>query len=88
LVFSRLGGARDEDRAYLGGVAGAAIRSFSALFGGECARSEGLGTLPCERFDGTFLDAVANNVVGPLAERGVVVPEQDVADLRSAAMPS
>jgi len=76
---------RDGDRAFLGGVAGAAIRSFSALFGGECARSEGLGALPCSRFDGTFLDAVANNVVAPLAERGIVVPAQDVEDLRSAA---
>ena len=77
-----------RDRAFLGGVAGAAIRSFTALFGGECARSEGLGTLPCEQFDGTFLDAVSDNVVAPLAERGIVVPERDVADLRSAVLPS
>lgn len=74
----------DRDRAHLGAIAGATIRSFTALFGRDCARSEGLGALPCARFDGTFLDAVANDVVAPLAERGIVVADADVAELRSA----
>lgn len=78
----------DDDRAHLGAVAGTTIRSFSALFARDCARSEGLGTLPCTRFDGTFLDAVARNVVEPLAERGIVVAQKDIADLRSAAVPA
>jgi hypothetical protein len=75
----------DSDRAHLAVVAGATIRSFGVLFGRECAQTEGLGALPCARFDGTFLDAVSHDVVEPLAERGIVVPDQDVADLRSAA---
>jgi hypothetical protein len=78
----------DDDRAHLAVVAGATIRSFGVLFGRECARNEGLGTLPCAQFDGTFLDAVSRNVVEPLAARGIVVPDEDVADLRSAAMPT
>ena len=76
----------DADRAYLAVVAGSTIRSFTVLFGRECAMSEGLGALPCARFDGTFLDAVAHDVVKPLAERGIVVPKEDVADLQSAAV--
>ena len=79
---------RDDDRWFLAKVAGGAIRSFTALFGGECARSEGFGALPCSQFDGTFLDAVANDVVAPLAERGILVPEEDVADLQRAVLPS
>jgi hypothetical protein len=74
------------DRAYLAKVAGATIRSFSVLFERECAMNEGLGTLPCSRFDGAFLDAVANDVVLPLAKRGILVPEEDLADLRSAVL--
>jgi hypothetical protein len=77
----------DADRAHLAAVAGSTIRSFSALFGRECAQSEGLGALPCARFDGTFLDAVSHNVVEPLAERGIMVPDAYVADLRSAVAP-
>jgi len=72
------------DRAHLGAVAGTTIRGFGALFGGECRASEGLGALPCAQFDGTFLEAVAHDVVAPLAARGIVVPEGDVAALRSA----
>lgn len=78
----------DDDRWFLAKVAGGAIRSFTALFGGECAQSEGFGALPCSRFDGTFLDAVANDVVAPLAERGIFVPEEDIADLHGAVLPS
>lgn len=77
-----------DELAHLGKVAGATIRSFSVLFGRECAQTEGLGALPCSRFDGTFLDAVTKDVVAPLAERGIVVPESDVADLREAVGPA
>jgi hypothetical protein len=76
----------DADRAYLAKIAGATIRSFSVLFDRECAANEGLGALPCARFDGAFLDAVSHDVVTPLAKRGIFVAEQDVADLRSAVM--
>jgi hypothetical protein len=75
----------DADRAHLAVVAGATIRSFTVLFGSECAANEGLGALPCARFDGTFLDAVASDVVAPLAQRGIVVSQADVADLERAA---
>jgi len=47
-----------------------------------------LGALPCARFDARFLDAVTNDVVAPLAERGILVPEGDAADLRSAVAPN
>ncbi len=77
----------DSERKQLGVVAGATIRAFTVLFGRECAQTEGLGALPCSRFDGTFLDAVMHDVVGPLAKHGIVVPEEDVSELRSAAMP-
>jgi hypothetical protein len=78
----------EDDCTHLAGVAGGTIKSFAVLFERECARSEGLGTLPCTQFDGTFLDAVARNVVEPLAARGIVVPHEDVADLRGAVMTS
>jgi len=74
----------DTDRAYLAVVAGRTIRSFRVLFERECATKDGLGTLSCTQFDGTFLDAIARNVVAPLAERGIMVPDEHVADLRSA----
>jgi hypothetical protein len=78
----------ESDRAHLAVIAGATIRSFGVLFGNECVGNEGLGTLPCSRFDGTFLDAVTHSVVEPLAERGIVVPEADVAELRCAVTAS
>lgn len=74
----------DGDRAYLAGVAGKTIQSFRVLFERECAMQDGLGALSCGQFDGTFLDAIARNVVAPLAERGIVVPDEFVADVRSA----
>lgn len=73
----------DEELTHLGQVAGATVRSFAALFGRECTQIEGLGALPCSRFDGTFLEAVADHVVEPLAERGILVPEDDVVALRA-----
>ena len=78
----------DAHRAHLAAVAGATLRSFGALFGRDCARNEGLGALPCAQFDGTFLDAVAHDVVAPLAAHGILVPGADVADLRDAVLSS
>ncbi len=78
----------DGDRAHLASVAGSTIRSFSVLFERACGGSEGLGALPCARFDGTFLDAVANDVAKPLAERGIFVPDADLADLKRAVVPA
>lgn len=75
----------EADRAHLGVVAGGTLRSFAALFGGACAGDEGLGALACARFDETFVAAVARDVVAPLADRGIAVPEADVAHVRSAA---
>jgi hypothetical protein len=74
----------DDDRAYLARVAGHTIRSFRVLFERECAMQDGLGALSCGQFDGTFLDAISRSVVAPLAERGIIVPDEYVADLRSA----
>lgn len=74
----------DAERVHLGKVAGATIKSFSVLFERECAQTEGLGSLPCSRFDGAFLEAVTRDVVEPLQERGVEVPAEDVAELKTA----
>ena len=41
---------------------------------------------PCAQFDGTFLDAVSHDVVDHVAERAIVVPGEDVTDLRSAVV--
>jgi hypothetical protein len=76
----------DAEREHLGRVAGRTVGSFAALFGRECAASEGLGALPCASFDGTFLDAVESDVVAPLADRGIHVPEHDLAELRLATL--
>jgi hypothetical protein len=74
----------DAERAHLGGVAGVTIQSFSALFERDCSNVEGLGALPCSRFDGAFLDAVARDVVKPLAERGIDVPREKLAALEES----
>lgn len=74
----------DAEYKYLGDVAGATIQSFSTLFERDCTTIEGLGALPCSRFDGTFLEAVSRDVVKPLAERGIEVPRQYVETLRAA----
>ena len=63
----------------------AELGDLCAVFGPECARGAGLGTLDCARFDGTFLEAVRRNVVRPLAERGIVVPVDDLEHVQQAA---
>lgn len=75
----------DADRATLGAVAGEALRAFGILFSNECSGTIGLGRLDCSRFDGPFLTAVRDDVVRPLAERGIVVPALDLDVLYRAA---
>lgn len=71
----------DDDRAHVGRVAGAALHAFAPIFSGECSGEIGLGSLDCASYDPTFAEAVARRVVAPLAERGIHVPEQDLAGL-------
>lgn len=75
----------DAERDVLGRTAGDALRAFSAVFAAECTREAGLGRLDCGRFDEAFLKAVDEDVVKPLAERGIVVPARDVDELTAAA---
>lgn len=75
----------DADRVTLGAVAGQAVRAFSVVFASECATDVGLGRLDCARFDTAFLSAVRDEVVKPLAQRGIVVPAADLASLEEAA---
>lgn len=75
----------DADRAALGRVAGQSLRAFAVVFGSACAADVGLGRLDCARFDGAFLKAVRDDVVRPLAERGIVVPAEAVTHLEEAA---
>jgi len=75
----------DADRQALARLAGETLKSFTALFAGDCRRTSGLGSLDCSKFDGEFLRAAREEVVGPLAERGIVVPLHDVEELIAAA---
>ncbi len=77
----------DDDRAALGRVAGASLRGFEQIFAAQCATGTvaGLGRLDCARFDTAFLEAVRDDVVRPLAQRGVIVPAADVDALIAAA---
>jgi hypothetical protein len=77
--------ALDEDaRAHLGRVAGAALRAFAPVLGGGCGAS-GLGTVDCGRYDPAFADAARRRVARPLGERGIEVPEDDLAAVGVAA---
>ncbi|HKA87169.1 MAG TPA: hypothetical protein VKE22_05855 [Haliangiales bacterium] len=70
----------DAARAHLGRVAGAAIRAFAPLLGGAaCAAPGGLGAIPCAGYDATLVDAAVRRVAGPLGERGIEVPPDDLA---------
>ena len=74
-----------DERAALGRLAGETLRAFSVVFQQECRLEAGLGQLDCARFDGVFLQAVRDEVVGPLGERGIEVPLSDVEVLVAAA---
>lgn len=75
----------EAERAELGRLAGQTLRAFTAIFAQECAMQSGLGRVDCARFDVTFLQAVRDEVVGPLGERGIAVPAHDVEELIAAA---
>lgn len=72
----------DDDRAYLGRVAGAAVRAFAPVLGGSCSSGPALGVLDCATFDPVFAAALERRVLRPLAARGIHVP---AADLPGAA---
>lgn len=68
-----------DDRAHLGRVAGKALRAFAPLLRGSCSRGPALGALDCGTFDPVFATAAQKNVARPLAARGIVIPEEDLA---------
>ena len=74
-----------EDRAHLGRVAGAAIRSFAPVFSGSCAGGSDLGVLDCASYDAVFADAVVRRVGEPLGERGITIPADDLRAVVPAA---
>ena len=69
----------DEDRAALGRIAGAAVRAFAPILRGSHGGGPALGVLDCDTFDPIFRGAVRQRVARPLAARGIVVPEEDLA---------
>lgn len=80
----------DDARAHLGRIAGAAVRDFAPLLGvaadPDAARCDpsGLGTLACADYDPAFVEAARRRVAEPLAERGIVVPREDLAAVGAA----
>jgi hypothetical protein len=75
------------DRAYLGRVAGAAVRAFVPIFSDRCAApSATLGVLDCDSYDVAFADAVRRRVVAPLRDRGIVIPEADLAGVPAVSV--
>jgi hypothetical protein len=71
----------ENDRVRLGAVAGAALSSFAPVRSRSCNAAAGLGVLDCDAFDSTFVRAVEERVVRPLAARGIVVPPETIAAL-------
>jgi hypothetical protein len=74
----------DADRAFLGRVAGAAVRAYAPLFEGGCTAESEAGALDCATFDEAFTSALEDRVVRPLAARGIDVPADDVAAVLGA----
>jgi hypothetical protein len=72
-------------RARLGEVAGAAVRAFAPMLDAATCESSGLGTLGCADYDPAFVDAARRRVARPLAERGIVIPDDDLAAVGAAA---
>ncbi len=76
------------DRAHLGRVAGAAVRAFVPLFASTCAGAPAnLGVLDCQTYDAAFAAAVHRRVAAPLAERDIVIPEEDLAGVPGVPPP-
>ena len=69
----------DAARAHLGLVAGAAVRAFAPLLGAPACADSGLGVLGCDVYDPAFVEAARKRVAEPLAERGILVPADDLA---------
>ncbi len=74
----------DEDRVFLGRVAGVAVRAYAPLFAQGCRVEPGAGALDCATFDAAFSSALRDRVLRPLAERGIEVPADDVATVLEA----
>jgi hypothetical protein len=72
----------DADRAHLARVAGEAIAAFAPLFEVACTNESGLGVVACDRYEPTFISALTDQVVAPLADRGIVVPAEAMAFAR------
>lgn len=79
----------EPQRAELGRIAGEALRAFTVVFENSCGTGpgagSGLGRLDCARFDAAFLAAVRDDVLRPLAARGIAVPGGDFEALAAAA---
>ena len=75
---------RDADRDHLARVAGEAIAAFAPLMEIEYDGS-GLGVVACARYAPAFVEAVHEQVVAPLAERGIRVPAAALAAFRATA---
>lgn len=69
----------DAARAHLGLVAGTAVRAFAPLLGAPACDDSGLGVLGCDAYDPAFVEAARKRVAEPLAERGILVPADDLA---------
>lgn len=75
----------DEDLAHLGRTAGGAIRAFVPIFEASCVQGgSAVGVMDCDTFDAAFERSLDERVLAPLAERGISIPEDDVAAIRAA----
>jgi hypothetical protein len=68
----------DDDRTFLGRVAGAAVAAFAPIFSGPCGVRQELGVLDCQSYDATFQSALSCRVIEPLALRGIDVPPESI----------
>jgi hypothetical protein len=73
---------RDSEREHLGRIAGDAIAAFAPLMEIEYEGS-GLGVVACARYAPAFVEAVHGQVVAPLVERGISIPDEALAAFRA-----
>lgn len=75
----------DEDLAHLGRAAGGALRAYVPLFDASCVQGgAAVGVMDCDSFDAAFEQSLDERVLAPLAERGILIPEDDVTAIRAA----